>query len=179
MTTVKDRLKLFAKSKNLTNQQLEVQAGLSNGYIANMRDSVGKSGLERISNTFPDLNIGWLLTGEGSMLRDERPAQEPPPTTRPSDDGYHAIYKERIAELKQEIVELREGYEKKIAAKYREISELNRKLGAVEAKLGERRLAASLEFSGGLSEVPDAAESAAEISAPIVDLYGSGRPTRK
>lgn len=68
---VKERLKKFVKYKNLTNQKFELEAGLSNGYIANMRKGVGDRALEQISNKFPDLNIGWLLTGEGEMLKSE------------------------------------------------------------------------------------------------------------
>ena len=45
--------------------------GLSNGYINSMRKGLGYDKLEQISISFPELNIGWLLTGEGSMLKDE------------------------------------------------------------------------------------------------------------
>ena len=31
--------------------------------------SVGKNVIENLSKTFPDLNINWLLTGEGTMLK--------------------------------------------------------------------------------------------------------------
>lgn len=36
-----------------------------------MRKGLGYDKLEQISISFPELNIGWLLTGEGSMLKDE------------------------------------------------------------------------------------------------------------
>ena len=68
---VKDRLKLFIASKGLTNQRFESEAGLSNGYVANMRKGVGNDALERISNKFPELNKSWLLTGEGNMLKNQ------------------------------------------------------------------------------------------------------------
>ena len=34
--------------------------------------SVGKKNLERIVNTYPLINISWLLTGEGEMLKEEQ-----------------------------------------------------------------------------------------------------------
>ena len=67
--TVKDRIKIFISSLGLTNQRFEIECGLSNGYIANMRKGVGNDALERISNKYPELNTGWLLTGEGVMLK--------------------------------------------------------------------------------------------------------------
>lgn len=66
--TVKDRIKVFITSVRMTNQRFEVECGLSNGYIANIRKGIGENALERISNRFPDLNRVWLLTGEGDML---------------------------------------------------------------------------------------------------------------
>lgn len=67
--SVKDRLKEFISSLNITNQKFEIECGLSNGYIANMRKGVGDDALERISNRYPELNKSWLLTGEGEMLK--------------------------------------------------------------------------------------------------------------
>lgn len=69
MEIVKDRLKAFITYLNLTNQRFEIECGLSNGYISNMRKGVGEDALERISNTYPQLSRSWLLTGEGDMLK--------------------------------------------------------------------------------------------------------------
>lgn len=77
--SVKDRLKLFISSLNITNQKFEIECGLSNGYIANMRKGVGDDALERISNRYPELNRGWLLTGEGEMLKAAATADNPTP----------------------------------------------------------------------------------------------------
>ena len=67
----KERLLLFLKHKGLKNAVFEKMMGLSNGYINSMRKGLGYDKLEQISISFPELNIGWLLTGEGSMLKDE------------------------------------------------------------------------------------------------------------
>lgn len=67
----KERLLLFLKHKGLKNAVFEKMMGLSNGYINSMRKGLGYDKLEQISISFPELNIGWLLTGEGSMLKNE------------------------------------------------------------------------------------------------------------
>lgn len=67
----KERLKRFISEMNLTNAAFEKSLGLSNGYINSMRKGLGYDKLELLSNTYVDLNIGWLLTGEGKMLNSE------------------------------------------------------------------------------------------------------------
>lgn len=65
----KERLKTFLSSMNLTNTAFEKSLGLSNGYINSMRKGLGYDKLEQISSLYTDLNMGWLLTGEGKMLK--------------------------------------------------------------------------------------------------------------
>lgn len=66
---LKDRILKFISYKRITNQSFEQLAGLSNGAVNKMGDNTRKSTLDKISNTFPELNRVWLLTGEGEMLK--------------------------------------------------------------------------------------------------------------
>jgi transcriptional regulator with XRE-family HTH domain len=66
---ITERLKEFIVSKGLSTRQFEKTAGLSNGTVSKITDSVRESTLVRISKSFPDLNTDWLMTGEGEMLR--------------------------------------------------------------------------------------------------------------
>lgn len=77
----KERLKTFISSINLTNAAFEKSLGLSNGYINSMRKGLGYDRLEQISNLYTDLNMGWLLTGEGEMLKSSTPKEESSPIT--------------------------------------------------------------------------------------------------
>lgn len=67
--TIKDRLKIFVKYKGLGQGKFEAKCGLSNGYINNIRQSILPDKLQKIALQFPDLNTGWLMTGEGEMLK--------------------------------------------------------------------------------------------------------------
>lgn len=71
--TVKQRLIKFIKFKSLSQAKFEKAIGVSNGFVNNISKSIGVEKAQRISNTFPELNIGWLLTGEGEMLKEEEP----------------------------------------------------------------------------------------------------------
>lgn len=70
--TVKERLKTFIKSQNLSINKFEKKIGLSTGYVNNIRVSLQPDKVKRIVHSFPELNAGWLLTGEGEMLKTHR-----------------------------------------------------------------------------------------------------------
>lgn len=52
-------------------RKFELTCGLSLGYINNIRVSIQPDKVTRIADNFPDLSTGWLLTGEGEMLKKE------------------------------------------------------------------------------------------------------------
>lgn len=67
--SVKDRLKTFIQYKNLSIRQFTIMIGVSEGYVANIRSSIQPDKINSIAKCFPELNTGWLLTGEGPMLK--------------------------------------------------------------------------------------------------------------
>jgi len=50
-------------------RRFEVRCGLANGYVNNIRKSISPEKLQKIAQQNPGLNTGWLMTGEGEMLR--------------------------------------------------------------------------------------------------------------
>lgn len=64
----KERLLDFIAHKNMIVSEFERICGLSNGYVGNMKNTVGRKGLNEIRRAFPDLNPEWLLTGRGEMI---------------------------------------------------------------------------------------------------------------
>lgn len=67
---IQDRLKDFINYKSLTNKEFEKMCGLGNGTAARISEKSRGTILDRISIAFPDLNMVWLRTGEGSMLKE-------------------------------------------------------------------------------------------------------------
>lgn len=65
---VKDRLKEYLLTKKLSIREFERNCGLSNGLAARISSTTSPSTLNKISHS-SDLNVDWLLTGEGNMLR--------------------------------------------------------------------------------------------------------------
>ena len=66
--SVKERLKRFLKDSNIKGVDFCSSIGVSAGFISGMRESIQPDKLKSIAINYPELNIGWLMTGEGSML---------------------------------------------------------------------------------------------------------------
>lgn len=68
MKPIGERLSLFAKKKGFKSiRQFEIETDLPNGFVGKSL-SISKARQLQIQSAFPDLNMAWLLTGEGEML---------------------------------------------------------------------------------------------------------------
>lgn len=67
--TIKERLISFIKFLEIGQGKFEANCGLANGYVNNIRRSVTPEKLQQIALRYPELNTGWLMTGEGEMLK--------------------------------------------------------------------------------------------------------------
>lgn len=66
---LQDRLKQYLAHKKISYRDFERITNLSNGTAARLRETTRHSTFNRIANLC-DINVDWLLTGEGSMLKD-------------------------------------------------------------------------------------------------------------
>lgn len=69
--TLKNRVKQYCERKNMAVTKFERDAKLSNGYFRDSTTRMGDDKIERIHRAFPDLNMDWLITGHGDMLKGE------------------------------------------------------------------------------------------------------------
>lgn len=66
---------LFIKHSGLSARQFDLSIGASNGYTLRMQKnkaSIGSDVIENILTIYPDLNVVWLLTGSGEMLKSQQ-----------------------------------------------------------------------------------------------------------
>ena len=77
METKKERLEHFIAAMGYSVREFERAIGVSNGTVRHITDALSANLKEKISANFPQLNMNWLLTGEGEMLRssDADPSQ--------------------------------------------------------------------------------------------------------
>lgn len=67
--TVKERIIRYIKYKGISIREFCRTVDVSATYVNSMRNSIQPDKLAKIAIKYPDLNTGWLLTGEGEMLR--------------------------------------------------------------------------------------------------------------
>ena len=72
---IKAKLLNYIEKKNISKSEFYLKTGLSNGFL-DKKGSVTSSNLEKILANYEDLNIEWLLLGNGEMLRNSLPSQK-------------------------------------------------------------------------------------------------------
>lgn len=71
MSNAKERILRFLEEEGLPVRQFELAAGLSNGYMHQLRSTPSQAKLDAIANAFPSLNLDWVLTGKGNKRNGE------------------------------------------------------------------------------------------------------------
>lgn len=89
--TVKERLNAFLRHKEVNNSEFGRAIGVSSAFVSSIRKSIQPDKIEKIKSTFPDLNIGWLLTGEGEMIEDTTHTATAPISATNSTDSIYII----------------------------------------------------------------------------------------
>lgn len=91
-----NRLIKYIEYKGLTVNKFASNIGVSNAYFSKMaknNGSIGSNILEKIVSDCPDLNLYWLLNGEGDMMKKNK------------DMGSCAEHEKKIIELQNELIE--------------------------------------------------------------------------
>lgn len=71
-TTIKQRVKEYCKHAGIPILEFEKRNGMSNGYVNGISKGIGEPFLKTISLNFPDLNMEWLMTGNGEMVKEAK-----------------------------------------------------------------------------------------------------------
>lgn len=65
---IKDRILQFIEYKGIKKNRFEVICGLPQRYVSNIGKTIQSDAIEKIVLNFPDLNLHWLITGNGEMV---------------------------------------------------------------------------------------------------------------
>jgi hypothetical protein B2_07877 len=72
---MKERILQFIDYKRLSKNKFYKETGLSNG-ILDKQGGISSDSLEKIYCVYPEINLDWLLTGKGEMLKKEGLVQQ-------------------------------------------------------------------------------------------------------
>ena len=77
METQKERLKQFIAAIGFSVREFERAIGVSSSTITHVKDSLSAKLKEKIAANFQQLNMDWLLTGRGEMLKTKTKSAQP------------------------------------------------------------------------------------------------------
>ena len=100
--SVKERLIEYLSYKGVSKATFGRSIGVSGAYVTSIRKSIDKDKLQSIALHYPDLNIEWLLYGEGSMLKEDSQQNVPIPK------DLERNYQDRISALEEKVQMLNE-----------------------------------------------------------------------
>jgi transcriptional regulator with XRE-family HTH domain len=68
---MKKRLLEFLSYLGIGQTKFEEKTGLSRGFVNTLKNNPTVKSLDKIEDAYPELNINWLKTGEGEMLKSD------------------------------------------------------------------------------------------------------------
>ena len=92
-----ERFYVYLTENRLKPSSIEKEIGLSNGYLSAQKKrlaDMGESVINKIIDYCRDINPEWLLTGKGTMLRENKQSSQVP---NPNDSFVYQLYKEMEA----------------------------------------------------------------------------------
>lgn len=98
---MKERIKIYLKEKRITQKEFCDSIGVMSSYLSSTNKNIPLKKLTKIQSVYPELNIDWLMTGQGSMLKEVR-VEEPiqPYSAVPSGDVF-AYLREKDDEIRE------------------------------------------------------------------------------
>lgn len=92
---VQERVRSLCRSEGITIAAFERSISASNGYVNSISKSIGLDKLLKILEVYPNVDVNWLITGEGSMYKTDL-INEPGFVYHPSD--LESLYNEQEIE---------------------------------------------------------------------------------
>ena len=111
--SILDRIDLIIKNSGLSVRQFELGIEKSNGYLNALKNREGIPQVDvvvRILEKYPEYNMKWLLTGEGSVFNEKKNIVNEPErkynVNKTIDDLLNEKIESKLNEYKKSIVEL-------------------------------------------------------------------------
>ena len=140
------RLDIFMRYRGLNDNKISLTAGISNGLIGKgrKRGGISQENISKLIHAYPELDANWLLTGQGSMLREQSAPEVVPPPSEPAFPGFIEKIQElsvKVGRLEAENEHLRtaiEAKQREIEAQQREIEAQRREIEARQKEIEDK-----------------------------------------
>jgi hypothetical protein len=104
-----DRLYKYLEYHHISAHAFERACGVANGYLKKQvrgRGTIGSEIIEKIIDTYKDLSLTWLITGQGKMLLTERKKEQ---LGNLNEDSPEYMLHEQATHLLREKIAILEG----------------------------------------------------------------------
>lgn len=107
-----DRIFLYIDKQGLAVSRVERDLGIGNNTLGKARErgkGIGAEIVAKFVEVYPDINLNWLITGEGSMLKQDNAQPAAVNSDLPPGPCRQCELRERLLAAQEEIIaELRE-----------------------------------------------------------------------
>ena len=66
----KERLQLIIEALGISQREFNRVIGMSESYVSSLRNDITLGVVTKISTAYPQINLEWLVRGEGEILRE-------------------------------------------------------------------------------------------------------------
>ena len=98
---MRERIRTLAAALNISLRRFSLSINKSESFARTIKNSVGADVVGEISRTYPNVNLNWLITGEGPMFKDDQNNDDGNITTSQLDilvkTAYHLSESEKIS----------------------------------------------------------------------------------
>jgi hypothetical protein len=134
---VKERLKTYVKTRQMSERAFCLSIGVGCSYINSIKVSIAPDKLERIAQVYLDLNLTWLMTGQGEMLNNTLTMLQPWQQTEPNNDDTPDLpLAEQMVKLQSVVIQAQNH---QIRAMINAIAKLEEQLAACQTQLNENQ----------------------------------------
>lgn len=68
---IKERFKQLLQILGIGQKAFETKCGMGNGTINNIKNGISSPNLEKIMDAYPEVNIEWLISGNGEAIKSD------------------------------------------------------------------------------------------------------------
>lgn len=133
----KKRLLEFLQYLGIGQTKFEEKTGLGRASVSKIKDGMSAPNLAKILKAYPELNIEWLLTGEGNMIKDDNPQMQYSGTNNNQSESLYGS---------QAVIKL---LKEQLSDKQDEINRLYREIGKLEATINNKDADSLIVIKGG------------------------------
>lgn len=111
-SVIKKRILQYLDFKGVSKYEFYQKTGVSNGVLS-QNNGLSEDNIMKFLSYYRDINVNWLVTGEGEMLKSEGPAPvpSPPPDLMLAQRDIIDLQKDKIKLLEQALQDQKQQVE--------------------------------------------------------------------